>query len=182
MTVRSELVLGGQRSGKSHHAEQRAQAWLAADPAHRVVFVATAEAGDGEMASRIDRHRADRAARLPRADTVEEPRALSATIAARSDARTLLVVDCLTLWLANLYPTDDADIAWKTETLAGVVAAAAGPVVLVSNEIGLGVVPMGRETRAYVDALGRINQRMAALCERVVLVVAGLPLVVKGSA
>jgi len=179
--IGGELILGGQRSGKSRRAETLAEAWLAADAAHGAVFVVTAEAGDAEMAARIARHRADRAERLPRAGTVEAPAALAEAIARHSDAATLLVVDCLTLWLANLYLLDDAAIARQTEALAAAIAAAPGPVVLVSNEIGLGVVPMGRETRAYVDALGRINQRMAAVCRRVVLVVAGLPLALKGS-
>jgi len=179
--VASELVLGGQRSGKSRRAESLAEAWLAADAANRAAFVVTAEPGDSEMQARIDRHRADRAERLPRALTVEAPKALARAIARYSDARTLLVVDCLTLWLANLYPLDENAIGAETEELACAVAAAPGPVVLVSNEIGLGVVPMGREVRAYVDALGRINQRLAAVCARVTLVAAGLPLALKGN-
>ncbi|QHI97048.1 bifunctional adenosylcobinamide kinase/adenosylcobinamide-phosphate guanylyltransferase [Xylophilus rhododendri] len=177
----SELVLGGQRSGKSRRAEQLAQAWLAGDAGHRASFVVTAHGGDEEMQSRIERHRADRAERLPGAATVEAPRALAEAIAAHSRADTLIVVDCLTLWLANLHPLDESGIAQETDRLADAVAQAAGPVVLVSNEIGLGVVPMGREVRAYVDALGRINQALAAVCERVTLVAAGLPLVLKGS-
>ena len=177
--ARSELVLGGQRSGKSRRAEQLAAAWLAADAAHRAVFIVTAQPGDGEMQSRIDRHRADRAERLPRAGTVEAPLALAQAIADHSDAATLLVIDCLTLWLVNRYPVDEAAMATATENLAVAVQHAAGPVVLVSNEIGLGVVPMGREVRAYVDALGRLNQRIASACARVTLVAAGLPLTLK---
>ncbi|MCZ2495217.1 adenosylcobinamide-phosphate guanylyltransferase [Xylophilus sp. Kf1] len=182
--ARSELVLGGQRSGKSRRAEQLAAAWLTADAAHRAVFVVTARDADGdaEMRSRIERHRADRAARLPRAQTLEAPLALAAAIVAQSDAGTLLVVDCLTLWLVNHYPIDEAAMDAAGETLALAVARAAGPVVLVSNEIGLGVVPLGREVRAYVDALGRLNQRMASACARVTLVAAGLPLTLKDTA
>ena len=179
--VASELVLGGQRSGKSRRAEALAEAWLAADAGRQACFIVTAEPGDGEMRDRIERHRADRAERLPRAATVEAPRALAGAIAAQGDAGRLLVVDCLTLWLANLHPLDAAGIAAETGRLAAAVAAAPGPVVLVSNEIGLGVVPLGREVRAYVDALGRLNQALAAVCERVTLVAAGLPLALKGS-
>jgi adenosylcobinamide kinase/adenosylcobinamide-phosphate guanylyltransferase len=178
--VASELVLGGQRSGKSRRAELLAAAWLAADAAHGATFIVTAEPGDSEMQARIARHRLDRAERLPRAATVEAPQALAQAIAEHSGPAELLVIDCLTLWLANLYLLDADAIARETETLAETVATAPGPVVLVSNEIGLGVVPMGREVRAYVDALGRINQRLAAVCERVTLVAAGLPLALKG--
>ena len=178
----SELVLGGQRSGKSRRAELLAAAWLAADAAHHAVFIVTAQPGDGEMQSRIERHRADRAERLPRASTVEAPLALAEAISGQSDAATLLVIDCLTLWLVNQYPIDETAMEAATETLALAIGNAAGPVVLVSNEIGLGVVPMGREVRAYVDALGRLNQRMAAACARVTLVAAGLPLTLKDTA
>ncbi|WPB58556.1 bifunctional adenosylcobinamide kinase/adenosylcobinamide-phosphate guanylyltransferase [Xylophilus sp. GOD-11R] len=179
--VASELVLGGQRSGKSRRAEMLAVAWLSRAPSHRAIFVVTAEPGDEEMRTRIERHRADRAERLPGAATVEAPRALAQAVALHSDAATLLVVDCLTLWLANLHGLDDAALAGEADALGEAVALAPGPVVLVSNEIGLGVVPMGREVRAYVDALGRLNQRLAAVCERVTLVAAGLPLALKGS-
>ena len=180
--ARSELVLGGQRSGKSRRAELLAGSWLAADASRRAIFIVTAQAGDGEMQSRIARHRADRAERLPRAKTVESPIALAESIALHASPATLLVVDCLTLWLVNRYPVDEAAMALATEKLALAVESAAGPVVLVSNEIGLGVVPMGREVRAYVDALGRLNQRIAVACARVTLVAAGLPLTLKDSA
>lgn len=178
--ARSELVLGGQRSGKSRRAEQLAEAWLAVDTARGATFIVTAEAGDLEMESRIARHRADRAHRMPRAATVEAPKALAQAIVTHSAPSTLLVVDCLTLWLVNLYQLDEAEVFLETEAVARAVVAATGPVVLVSNEIGLGVVPLGREVRAYVDALGRLNQRLAAVCERVTLVAAGLPLALKG--
>jgi adenosylcobinamide kinase/adenosylcobinamide-phosphate guanylyltransferase len=177
--ARSELVLGGQRSGKSRRAELLAAAWLACDVSRRAVFIVTAQAGDGEMLSRIERHRADRAERLPRAETVEAPIALAEAVTEHSMPATLLVIDCLTLWLVNQYPVVETDMEKATETLALAVENAAGPVVLVSNEIGLGVVPMGREVRAYVDALGRLNQRIASACARVTLVAAGLPLTLK---
>lgn len=194
------LIVGGQKSGKSRHAEQRAAAWLAASPRHRAVFIATAVAGDAEMRARIERHRADRAAHLPTLRTVEEPLALAAAIRAHGTPETLLVVDCLTLWLVNLLAAAPAIAAENSESkvpqalmqkapaameieslddIADALCTCAGPVVMVSNEIGLGVVPMGREVRAFVDALGLLNQRIAALSDEVVLMAAGLPLVLK---
>lgn len=186
--ARSELILGGQRSGKTARAEKLAAAWLALAPSHRAVYIATARAWDEEMGERIARHRSDRALRLPAMETVEEPLELVRAIGAHSRGDTLIVVDCLTLWLtARLLPAaglaqagapaGDADAL-----IAQAVAAAAGPLVLVSNEIGLGVVPLGRETRTFVDALGRLNQQAALACERVTLMAAGLPLVLKDRA
>ena len=182
--ARSELVLGGQKSGKTARAEALAAAWLARSPAHRAVYIATAQAWDEEMRERIARHRSDRAQRVPRMETVEEPLELARAIGAHSRADTLVVVDCLTLWLtARLLPAaGEAQAAPDDSLIAGAVAAAAGPLVLVSNEIGLGVVPLGRETRTFVDALGRLNQQAALACERVTLMAAGLPLVLKGEA
>lgn len=191
--ARSELILGGQKSGKSRRAELLARRWLAASDAHRAILIATGQAHDDEMAERIARHRRDRAARVPGMATLEEPLLLAEKIAGLSRAQTLLVVDCLTLWLASrLLPLlahesviGEAMLAAceaQAQRLADAVAGAPGPVILVSNEIGLGVVPLGRQTRVYVDALGLLNQRLAAACERVTLVAAGLPLVLKGAA
>ncbi|MBD3743444.1 MAG: bifunctional adenosylcobinamide kinase/adenosylcobinamide-phosphate guanylyltransferase [Stenotrophomonas sp.] len=187
--ARSEFILGGQKSGKSRRAEGIARDWLAADSAHQAVLIATAQAWDEEMRERIDRHRADRAQRVPGIATVEEPVALADALRDASDARTLVVVDCLTLWLTNLMmpaplapPRDAAGVAVAADGLCAAIAAAPGPVVLVSNEIGLGVIPLGREVRAFVDALGRLNQQVAAACERVTLMAAGLPLGLKDSA
>lgn len=185
--ARSELILGGQRSGKSRRAELLARDWLTAAPATRAVMVATGQAWDEEMRERIARHQADRAARVPGMLTVEEPLALSDVVRRHSDAHTLVVVDCLTLWLTNrMMPADPAQaqgeeaVVAAGEDLCAAIAAAPGPVVLVGNEIGLGVIPMGREVRAFVDALGRLNQQVAAACERVTLMAAGLPLTLKG--
>lgn len=184
----SELILGGQKSGKSRHAELKARAWLQADPAHRALLIATAEAWDDEMAARIARHRVDRAERVPGLATLEEPRALAEAVARHSRHDTLLVVDCLTLWLTNLLmpaappATSDEAAAAAVAGLAAAVRAAPGPVVLVSNEIGLGVIPMGRDVRAFVDALGRLNQALAQACPRVTLMAAGLPLTLKDEA
>jgi adenosylcobinamide kinase/adenosylcobinamide-phosphate guanylyltransferase len=188
MTIaKSELILGGQKSGKSRRAELLAREWLAQSSTHRAVLIATAQPWDDEMRQRIARHQADRAERVPGLATVEEPLALAEAIQQHSHAHTLVVVDCLTLWLTNqLMPADfepnrplaHVDSA-PVASLLIAIAQAPGPVVLVGNEIGLGVIPMGREVRAFVDALGRLNQDVAATCQRVTLMAAGLPLTLK---
>ena len=202
MQMRSELVLGGQRSGKSRRAELLARDWLAQSPHHTAVMIATATAWDDEMTQRIARHQQDRASRVPGMQTVEEPLDLAQAIQTHSTLQTMVVVDCLTLWLTNLLmPHDSESNSLKTAkngskkvsnmsfdqqiyaqaaTLLIAIKQAPGPVVLVGNEIGLGVIPMGRETRAFVDALGRLNQEVAAVCERVTFMAAGLPLTLKG--
>ncbi|CAN5526432.1 bifunctional adenosylcobinamide kinase/adenosylcobinamide-phosphate guanylyltransferase [soil metagenome] len=187
--AKSELVLGGQKSGKSRRAELLARSWLDQSPAHEAVLVATAQPWDEEMRERIARHRQDRAGRVPGMQTVEEPLQLADALARHSQPQTLVVVDCLTLWLTNLLmPAENyeqnrplahdprAHIAMVLRAIEN----AAGPVVLVGNEIGLGVIPLGRETRAFVDALGRLNQDVAQACARVTLMAAGLPLTLKG--
>ncbi|MEZ5702608.1 MAG: bifunctional adenosylcobinamide kinase/adenosylcobinamide-phosphate guanylyltransferase [Burkholderiaceae bacterium] len=185
--VQREFLLGGQRSGKSRRAEWLASQWLQEAPHRRAVMVATAQAWDDEMRERIARHRADRRERVPGMHTVEAPVAVADAVQDHSAPDTLVVVDCLTLWLSNLmmpiHPADALDEAAVIEAgarLCRAVAAVPGPVVLVGNEIGLGVIPMGREVRAFVDALGRLNQQVATACERVTLMVAGLPMVLKG--
>ena len=185
--ARSELILGGQRSGKSRRAELLACDWLGAVATRRAVMIATGQAWDEEMRARIARHQTDRALRVPGMVTVEEPLALVDALRQHSDEQTLVMVDCLTLWLTNcMMPTDpaqalsEAAVVAAGDDLCAAIAAAPGPVVLVGNEIGLGVIPMGREVRAFVDALGRLNQQVAAACERVTLMAAGLPLTLKG--
>ncbi|MBP6850210.1 MAG: bifunctional adenosylcobinamide kinase/adenosylcobinamide-phosphate guanylyltransferase [Rhodoferax sp.] len=190
--ARSELIVGGQKSGKSRRAQDLAQAWLAADAQHRSVLIATAVATDDEMRERIARHQADRARQLPHMVTVEEPLALAQCITRHSRSDTLLVVDCLTLWWTNLtwpghrvllppgqVPQSPSAAA---DALLAAIADAPGPLVLVSNEIGLGVIPMGREVRQFVDALGSLNQRVAAACARATFMAAGLPLTLKATA
>jgi adenosylcobinamide kinase/adenosylcobinamide-phosphate guanylyltransferase len=189
--VRRELIVGGQKSGKSRRAEQLVQAWLAQSSSHRALVLATARADDAEMRQRIDRHRADRAQRLPGVPTLEEPLELAGAIARHSQPHTLLMVDCLTLWLTQwLMPAPTFE---QIEPVAPVfvsqealffeaIQSAPGPLVLVSNEIGWGVTPLGPQVRAFVDAQGRLNQRVAQLCERVTLMAAGLPLLLKGGA
>jgi adenosylcobinamide kinase/adenosylcobinamide-phosphate guanylyltransferase len=185
--ARSELILGGQRSGKSRRAEMLARTWLHASPAHHAVLIATAQPWDDEMRQRIARHQEDRAARVPGMTTVEAPLALADAIAQHSQPHTLVVVDCLTLWLTNCLmpaecasnrPVAPADAA-QTAPLLIAISQAPGPVVLVGNEIGMGVIPLGAQVRAFVDALGRLNQDVAATCRRVTLMAAGLPLTLK---
>lgn len=187
--ARSELILGGQKSGKSRRAELLARQWLAQSPSHDALLVATAQPWDDEMRERIARHQHDRAERVPGLRTLEEPLQLAQALAQHGSPRTLVVVDCLTLWLTNwLMPAENnesnsAVAQYPREQVAMLLEAiqtSAGPVVLVGNEIGLGVIPMGRETRAFVDALGMLNQAVAQACERVTLMAAGLPLTLKG--
>jgi adenosylcobinamide kinase/adenosylcobinamide-phosphate guanylyltransferase len=188
--ARSELILGGQKSGKSRRAELLARQWLAQSPAHRALLVATGQPWDDEMRARIARHQRERAERVPGLATVEEPRDLAAALARHGAPGTLIVIDCLTLWLtnwlmpaaapeyeSNLPPGQDwqAQVALFLEA----IRQASGPVVLVGNEIGLGVIPLGREVRAFVDALGTLNQQAAQACARVTLMAAGLPLFLK---
>ena len=192
--ARSELILGGQKSGKSRRAELLARQWLGQSSAHRAVLIATGQAGDAEMAARIARHQQDRAARVPGLWTVQEPRDLAGALVRASSPQALVVVDCLTLWLTNwLMPHQTPSLSggegvkpakaqdWPAQAALFLEALqhAGGPVVLVGNEIGLGVVPLGREVRAFVDTLGRLNQDMAAACARVTLMCAGLPLTLK---
>ena len=182
-----ELILGGAKSGKSRAAEARAARWLAT-PGHEALLIATARAGDAEMAARIARHRADRAARVPRLGCVEIGAGLAEVIAAQAAPQRLLVVDCLTLWLTQLAmplqgpPADDAALQAAIERLLQALRAAGGPEVCVSNEIGLGVLPLGAQTRRFVDALGLLHQALAACCTRVTLMVAGHELALKGAA
>ena len=190
--ARSELILGGQKSGKSRRAESLAAAWLAAAPAHRAVLIATAEPHDDEMRARIARHQRERAARVPGLATREAPRDLPAAIRQAGGAETLRVVDCLTLWLTQrLMPVDGSFEANRplartdqapAAPLLEAIESCPGPIVLVGNEIGLGVIPLGREVRDFVDALGALNQAVAAQCRRVTLMAAGLPLTLKDAA
>ncbi|MFZ6799708.1 bifunctional adenosylcobinamide kinase/adenosylcobinamide-phosphate guanylyltransferase [Undibacterium sp. Di24W] len=181
----SELLIGGQRSGKSARAETITAAWLTQNDSNAAVMIATATAWDDEMQQRIARHQSDRAARVPRMRTIEEPLQLARCLHAHSQPNTLIVVDCMSLWLTNwMMPADQGspDSKLLEEEIADcltAIAQAQGPVVFVTNEIGLGVIPMGRDVREFVDALGRLNQLLAGACQRVTLMAAGLPLTLK---
>lgn len=169
------LILGGARSGKSRLAEK-----LASDSGLDVVYVATAQAGDREMKARIVRHRADRPAHWR---TVEAPLALAATLQREARADRCVLVDCLTLWLSNLLLADEhgATLLREREALLETLPALPGTLIFVSNETGLGIIPLGELTRRYVDEAGRLHQRLAAISERVVFCVAGLPMTLKGN-
>jgi adenosyl cobinamide kinase/adenosyl cobinamide phosphate guanylyltransferase len=164
------LVLGGARSGKSRYAERV----IAALPPPWT-YMATAEAGDAEMGERIAAHRSRRG---PNWRTIEAPRDLSGALKACHGQPVL--VDCLTLWLSNLMLAE-ADIDAETALLEQALAAATAPVVLVANEVGSGIVPEYPLGRRFRDLQGILNQRVAARADRVVLVVAGIPLAVKGT-
>jgi adenosyl cobinamide kinase/adenosyl cobinamide phosphate guanylyltransferase len=163
------FVIGGARSGKSRYAE----GLIAALPPPWT-YVATAEALDAEMSERIGAHRARRGSQWR---TIEAPRDLAATLTA--SGTTPVLIDCLTLWLSNLMLAD-ADIEAETERLEQALAAAKAPVIVVANEVGSGIVPEHALGRKFRDLQGVLNQHIAARADRVVLVVAGLPLVLKG--
>lgn len=172
-----ELILGGARSGKSRYAEQQAEAG-----ALEVLYIATAEAGDAEMQERIRRHRQQR----PEAwALVEEPLALAAVLRREARAGRCLLVDCLTLWLSNLLLADECRPGCFEHERAALLAALPeldGQILLVSNEVGLGIVPDNALARRFRDEAGRLNQTLAGSCERVTLVTAGIPLMLKGQA
>ena len=170
MTGSMLFVLGGARSGKSRYAQARAEA-MAGEP----VFVATAEAFDDEMRDRIARHRADRDARWR---TVEAPRALPAAIEALNASDSVVLVDCLTLWVSNLLLAD-ADIAQAGRQLCDAIARFDGSLILVANEVGMGIVPDNALARRFRDAAGLLHQSVAAAAGEVVLLTAGLPLTLK---
>ena len=184
--LRSELILGGQKSGKSRRAEALAQDWLTAAPGRSAWLLATGQAYDAEMQARISRHQRDRAERVPGMRTAEVPLDLASALAQRSQPDALLVIDCLTMWLTNwMMPMPDQPPQaqdWPAQRAAflAALAQARGPVVIVGNEIGLGVIPLGREVRAFVDALGTLNQQVAAACSHATLMCAGMPLTLKG--
>lgn len=167
------LITGGARSGKSAYALMHARQ----SPGMKI-FIATAEARDAEMRARIEKHKTERGAGWI---TVEEPLAAAEAVAAHGGAGNCIVIDCLTLWTSNLLErADDAAFARKADELAAAVAGAAAAVIVVTNEVGLGIVPADPLSRIYRDRLGLVNARLAAVCGRVILMVAGLPLMIKG--
>ncbi len=168
-----ELILGGARSGKSRLAER-----LATESGLAVTYIATSQPLDAEMSERIAHHRARRPTDWA---LVEEPLELASVLREHASAEQCLLVDCLTLWLTNLLMLDDpARLAEERDALLECLAALPGRVLLVSNETGLGVVPLGELSRRYVDEAGWLHQALAERCERVVFTVAGLPMILKG--
>ncbi|MEO8670073.1 MAG: bifunctional adenosylcobinamide kinase/adenosylcobinamide-phosphate guanylyltransferase [Tahibacter sp.] len=173
------LILGGARSGKSAFAER-----LALTSTREVVYIATAQAGDAEMRARIAQHRAARPVGWA---SIEEPLRLASVLAREARVDRCLLVDCLTLWLSNLLCAEHPDSNTETEfareraALFTVLPQLPGHVVLVSNEVGTGIVPLGALSRRYVDEAGRLHQQLAAHCGRVVFLIAGIPQVLKGT-
>lgn len=165
------LVLGGARSGKSRFAEQ-----ICRDSGLNLHYIATGRAWDAEMEARIAAHRADRG---PAWTTHEAPLSLIETLAAIDDPGNIVLVDCLTLWVTNLMMEERAGTA-EFEALAKAVAAPRARIVLVSNEVGLGIVPDNKMAREFRDHAGRLHQRIAEVAEQVYFVAAGLPLKMKG--
>lgn len=169
-----ELILGGVRSGKSHLAEQYAQ-----DSGLAVVYVATAEVRDEEMRQRILHHQSRRPANWL---LVEAGGDLADVLLREAAVGRCVLVDCLTLWLTQLLcDTDESRLRHEVSALLDVLPDLPGRIILVSNETNMGVTPMGELSRRYCDEAGRLHQQLGAICERVILTVAGLPMVVKGS-
>lgn len=170
-----QLILGGARSGKSRLAEK-----LATDSGLDVVYIATSQPLDGEMNQRVALHRKRRPAEW---GLVEEPLELARVLKDNAQPRRCLLVDCLTLWLTNLLMLEDSQrLSHERDALLQGLAALPGEIIFVSNETGMGVVPLGELTRRYVDEAGWLHQALAEQCQRVVLTVAGLPMTLKGSA
>jgi adenosylcobinamide kinase/adenosylcobinamide-phosphate guanylyltransferase len=166
------LVLGGARSGKTGFAER-----LAMRNGHKPVYLATAAALDGEMRDRIRTHQAQRAGRFM---TVEEPIDVSGAILTAAKANDIILVDCLTLWITNLLG-ENMDVAQAVEELAATLSdLSAARVILVSNEVGLGIVPDNAMARSFRDLAGSAHQRLAEICDDVYFIVAGLPMTLKG--
>lgn len=166
----SLLVLGGARSGKSRYAQHRAET-----SGKSPVLIATAAGHDSEMRERIARHKAERGAHWR---VLEEEIDVAGALKRETAEDRIVLVDCLTLWLSNLLMYEK-DVELAGETLARGLGALAGPVILVSNEVGLGIVPENALARHFRDAQGWLNQRLAASCETVVFIAAGLPLQLK---
>ncbi len=166
------LILGGVRSGKSRHAESLAQA--VAGP---VTLIATGTAGDEEMAARIAAHRANRPSRW---NVVEEPVHLARALARAALPGGVVIVDCLTLWLTNILCHEDPRMLdTEVEALAALLPDLPGVQILVGNEVGFGIMPVNALARRFGDVAGVLHQRLAGLCDSVVLMVAGIPLTVK---
>ena len=170
------LVLGGARSGKSAYAEN-----LATQTKQTVVYAATAQIRDKAIQERVDLHQQTRPSEWL---TVESPLNLGAVLHEHAKKGNTVLVDCLTMWVTNMLCEEDAKavLKQKQKSFFEALRSIDGDVIFVSNEVGMGIIPMGELTRDYVDISGRLHQDIAALADHVVLVVAGLPLVIKGKA
>lgn len=171
------LFIGGCRSGKSKAALLQAEQF----GADRKIFVATCQPHDAEMRARVDRHRQERDATW---ETIEEPLAIAAIVRQHSGSQTVILVDCLTLWLTNLIvgDVDDTTLRQHIATLTEALASARGPVLLVANEVGTGIVPDNAMSRRFRDWAGSLNQQVARCAREVILTVAGIPVPIKSAA
>lgn len=171
---RITLLTGGARSGKSRRALTLAEGY------EKKIFIATAEAFDEEMKARIAAHQKERGQDW---ETVEAPIALSDAISASEQRAEFIVVDCLTVWMANLqhaFADDEQAMDWRVEALLDTLQNASANIVLVTNEVGMGIVPVDAETRHYRDKLGYLNRKIALIASRVELLVCGIPIKIKG--
>lgn len=169
-----ELILGGARSGKSHFAEV-----CATESKLEVIYVATAQAFDDEMLQRIQHHQLQRPEHWR---LIEEPLNLVSVLKNNASETTCILVDCLTLWLSNQLCSDEHKdyVEQNTKNLVNELEQLPGKIILVSNEVSMGIIPMGEINRQFVDEAGRLHQRLAAVCDRVTLMVAGIPSCIKG--
>ena len=168
-----QLILGGARSGKSRLAEQ-----IAKDSNLNVTYIATAQAFDHEMQARIDHHQAQRPGHWT---VIEEPLYLADCLIELDQPNQLILVDCLTLWMSNLLMHENAELQMQQcQKLLDILPILQAEVVLVSNETGLGVIPMGEISRKFVDESGRLHQQLGQIAEKVVFCVAGFPMMLKG--
>lgn len=168
-----ELILGGARSGKSYFAETRA-----IESGLDVIYVATAQALDSEMQQRIKHHQQQRPSHW---QLIEEPLELTSVLKENSNNSTCILVDCLTLWISNQLCSDEHknNIEKNVKDLVNLVSTLPGKIIFVSNEVSMGIIPLGEINRQFVDESGRLHQRLAAVCERVILMVAGIPSAIK---
>lgn len=169
-----ELILGGARSGKSHFAEV-----CAAESKLKVIYVATAQAFDDEMQQRIQHHQQQRPDHWL---LIEEPLNLVSVLKDNASENTCILVDCLTLWLSNQLCSEEHkdEVQKNIENLVSELPQLPGKIIFVSNEVSMGIIPMGEINRHFVDEAGRLHQRLAAVCDRVTLMVAGIPSYIKG--
>jgi adenosylcobinamide kinase/adenosylcobinamide-phosphate guanylyltransferase len=167
------LILGGARSGKSHYAEL-----CAAESGLDVLYLATAQAFDEEMQQRIKQHQQQRPNHW---DLIEEPINLVSVLKNKASATTCILVDCLTLWVSNHLCSEEykSQLETNVDSLIKVLPDLPGKIIFVSNEVSMGIIPMGEINRQFVDEAGRLHQRLATVCENVILMVAGIPTVIK---
>lgn len=170
------LILGGARSGKSVYAEKLAEQFNTSNNS-QLVYIATATVGDDEMAQRVAHHQQRRSDDW---QTIEEPLQLAKVINDHASDNNCILVDCLTLWMTNLLNLEEKERRQHVDGFLSSVSNFPGELLLVSNEVGMGIVPMGELTRLFCDETGRLHQQLGQVCEQVTLMVAGIPMIVKG--